>query len=84
MEDERFIAGQLQERQHCQDIARILAEHLRKQGRRDADTWAYALEWFAKRITGGHRGINAQQEFDASFGVVDWRAFADSSQGEEI
>lgn len=76
MEDQRFIDGRNRERQHTQDLASILADHLHLSGRPDADTWGDAIEWFRQRIKGGQLSVLVQQEFDARFGAVDWSAFA--------
>jgi hypothetical protein len=81
--DMRFIEGQADERNRCMDVASILVAHLLVSDHPQAETWVEALDWFRKRIKGGHLSIYAQQEFDKRFGVVDWSAFAASPDSSE-
>jgi hypothetical protein len=78
-EQDRVLEGQINERERCMDLVRILITHLRAQGDPEADAWARALDWFGKRIKGGHLSILVQQDFDERFGIVDWSTFAASS-----
>lgn len=83
MADERHVEGEIAARKHSQDVARIIVAHLRASDHAQAEVWADALDWFRKRIKGGHLSILVQQGFDERFGAVDWSAFADSSLPEK-
>ena len=83
-EQDRFLEGQINERERCMDLAQVLVAHLRAQGDPESDAWARALDWFRQRIKGGHLSIYARQAFDERFGKVDWPApEADSSLPEK-
>jgi hypothetical protein len=71
-ENESCLEGEGSEHDRCMDVARVLVAHLRASDLPEAPVWAEAIDWFRKRIKGGHLSIHAQQDFDERFGTVDW------------
>ncbi|MFI6496870.1 hypothetical protein [Nonomuraea typhae] len=67
------LDGVIQERQATQDLANLLADHLRRSDIPEARVWGDAIEWFRQRTKGGQLSIHAQRDFDARFGQLDRR-----------